>query len=201
LPCWIETFHECSLLCLRYLVKGGFELLSGFGSSDGRSDTEACGTHSPRGTSQTPLSSWGALPTPRVPATQAVGDGHVMTHMCHPSKARRMASVTIQVPMQGICTPATRIALWPAKLPSQAMSSSRPRARWPVKTCEKRNKQAKPNALRQNGHITMPSPTRLPRSIHRSMQHTTGIRIISISWHHVSESHFAMLWHTLFLLV
>ncbi len=40
--------------------------------------------------------------------------GHVMTHMCHPSKARRMASVTIQVPMQGICTPATRIALWPA---------------------------------------------------------------------------------------
>ena len=64
--------------------------------------------------------------------------GHVMTHMCHRSKARRMASVTIQVPMQGICTPATRIALWPAKLPSQAMSSSRPRARWPVKTCEKR---------------------------------------------------------------
>ena len=64
--------------------------------------------------------------------------GHVMTHMCHPSKARRMESVTIQVPMQGICTPATRIALWPAKLPSQAMSSSRPRARWPVKTCEKR---------------------------------------------------------------
>ena len=30
--------------------------------------------------------------------------GHVMTHMCHPSKARRMASVTIQVPLQGICT-------------------------------------------------------------------------------------------------
>jgi len=49
--------------------------------------------------------------------------GHVMTHMCHPSKARRMASVTIQVPMQGLCTPATGIALWPAKLPSQAMSS------------------------------------------------------------------------------
>ena len=46
---------------------------------------------------------------------------HVMTHMCHRSKARRMASVTIQVPMQGICTPATRIALWPAKLPSQAV--------------------------------------------------------------------------------
>ena len=67
--------------------------------------------------------------------------GHVMTHMCHPSKGRRMASVTIQVPTQGICTPATRIALWPAKLPSQAMSSS-PRARWPVKTCEKRNQQA-----------------------------------------------------------
>jgi len=103
--------------------------------------------------------------------------GHVMTHMCHPSKARRMASVTIQVPMQGICTPATRIALWPAKLPSQAMSSSRPRARWPVKTCEKRNKQAKPSVPRQSGHITMPSPTRLQRSIHRSMQHTTGIRI------------------------
>jgi len=49
--------------------------------------------------------------------------GHVMTHMCHPSKARRMASVTIQVPMQGICAPATGIALWPAKLPSPAMSS------------------------------------------------------------------------------
>ncbi len=49
--------------------------------------------------------------------------GHVMTHMCHPSKARRMASVTIQVPMQGVCTQATVIALWPAKLPSQAMSS------------------------------------------------------------------------------
>ena len=71
--------------------------------------------------------------------------GHIMTHMCHPSKARRMSSVTIQVPMQGICTPATGIALRPAKLPSQAMSSSRPRARWPVKTCEKRNKQAKRN--------------------------------------------------------
>ena len=27
------------------------------------------------GTSQTPLSSWGALPIPRAPATQAVGDG------------------------------------------------------------------------------------------------------------------------------
>jgi len=39
--------------------------------------------------------------------------GHVMTQMCHPSKARRMASVTIQVSMQGICTPATGIALWP----------------------------------------------------------------------------------------
>ncbi len=49
--------------------------------------------------------------------------GHVMTHMCHPSKARSMASVTTQVPMQAICTPATGIALWPAKLPSQAMSS------------------------------------------------------------------------------
>ena len=100
--------------------------------------------------------------------------GHVMTHMCHPSKARRMASVTVQVPMQGICTPATRIALWPAELPSQAMSSSRPRAQWPVKTCEKRNKQAKPNALRQSGHITMRSPTRLPRSIHHDASIASG---------------------------
>ncbi len=43
------TFHECSLLCWGYLVFGGFELLSGLSSSDGRSDAEACGTHSPRG--------------------------------------------------------------------------------------------------------------------------------------------------------
>ncbi len=43
--------------------------------------------------------------------------GHVMTHMCHPSKARRMASVTIQVPMQGICTPATRTALFVQSAP------------------------------------------------------------------------------------
>ena len=49
--------------------------------------------------------------------------GHVMTRMCHPSKARRMASVTIQVPMQGVCTQATGIALWPAILPRQAMST------------------------------------------------------------------------------
>jgi len=103
--------------------------------------------------------------------------GHVMTHMCHPSKARRMASVTVQVPMQGICTPATRIALWPAELPSQAMSSSRPRAQWPVKTCEKRNKQAKPNALRQSGHITMRSPTRLPRSIHHDASIASGSEV------------------------
>ena len=32
-----------------HVMGGGFELLSGFGSSDGRSDIEACGTHSPRG--------------------------------------------------------------------------------------------------------------------------------------------------------
>ncbi|DBA66566.1 TPA: hypothetical protein ACH3X2_002282 [Trebouxia sp. C0005] len=31
------------------------------------------------GTSQTPLSSWGALPTPRVLATRAVGDGELST--------------------------------------------------------------------------------------------------------------------------
>ncbi len=30
MPSGIETIHECSLLCLRYVVKGGFELLSGF---------------------------------------------------------------------------------------------------------------------------------------------------------------------------
>jgi len=38
------------LLCLRYLVEGGFELLSDFSSSEGKSDTVACRTHSPRGT-------------------------------------------------------------------------------------------------------------------------------------------------------
>ncbi len=48
------TFHECSLLCWRYLVEGGFELLSGLSSSDGRSDAEACGTHSPRGDQSNP---------------------------------------------------------------------------------------------------------------------------------------------------
>ena len=31
------TFRECSLLCWRYLVEGGVELLSGLSSSDGRS--------------------------------------------------------------------------------------------------------------------------------------------------------------------
>ena len=65
-------------------------------------------------------------------------------YLCGPCSLRRVDIFPVtQVPTQGICTPATRIALWPAKLPSQAMSSS-PRARWPVKTCEKRNKQAKP---------------------------------------------------------
>ena len=48
------TFHECSLLCWRYLVEGGVELLSGLSSSDGRSDAEACGTHSPRGDQSNP---------------------------------------------------------------------------------------------------------------------------------------------------
>ncbi len=48
---------------------------------------------------------------------------------------------------------------------------------WPVKAFEKRNKQIKLDALRKSGRITLPSPTRPPRSIHRSMQHITGIRI------------------------
>ncbi|DBA67022.1 TPA: hypothetical protein ACH3X2_002129 [Trebouxia sp. C0005] len=42
---------------------------------------------------------------------------------------------------------------------------------------EKRNKQAKLDALRQSGHVTMLSPSGPPRSIHRIMQHTTRIRI------------------------
>ena len=58
-----STCAHLSLLCLRYLVAWGYELLSGFfvflfcffglsgfSSSDGRSDTEACETHSPMGT-------------------------------------------------------------------------------------------------------------------------------------------------------
>ena len=48
------TFHECSLLCWRHLVQGGVELLSGLSSSYGRSDAEACGTHSPRGNQSNP---------------------------------------------------------------------------------------------------------------------------------------------------
>jgi len=48
--------------------------------------------------------------------------GHVMTHMCHPSKARRMASVTIQVPMQGICTPTVAYLLAWIKITSKARS-------------------------------------------------------------------------------
>jgi len=40
--------------------------------------------------------------------------GHVMTHMCHPGKARRMASVTIQVPMQGMFKPCMLV---PAHVP------------------------------------------------------------------------------------
>ena len=68
------TFHECSLLCWRYLVEGGFELLSGLSSSEGLKLKHVERTHR-GGTSQTPLSSWGALPTPREPATQAVRDG------------------------------------------------------------------------------------------------------------------------------
>jgi len=72
---WI--FHECSLLCWGCLVLGGFDLLSGFSSSDGRSDSQAAQVERTHrgGTSQTPLSSWGALLTPREPATQAVRDG------------------------------------------------------------------------------------------------------------------------------
>ncbi|DBA91331.1 TPA: hypothetical protein ACH3X2_003978 [Trebouxia sp. C0005] len=46
-----------------------------------------------------------------------------------------------------------------------------------MKTCLKSNKQAELDALRQIGHVTMLSPIRPPRSIHQSMQHTTGIRI------------------------
>ena len=48
------TFRECSLLCWRYLVEGGVKLLSGLSSFDGRSDAEACGTHSPRGDQSNP---------------------------------------------------------------------------------------------------------------------------------------------------
>ena len=55
------SFHVSSLFCWRYLVEGGFELLSSLSSSNGRSDNEACGTRTHRG--------------PRVPVTQAVGDG------------------------------------------------------------------------------------------------------------------------------
>ncbi len=43
-----------SLLCWRCLVEGGVELLFGLSSSDGRSDAEACGTHSPRGDQANP---------------------------------------------------------------------------------------------------------------------------------------------------
>ena len=57
----------------------GFDLLSGLSSSDGGSDAEACGTHSPRGDQSNPLSSWGASRTPREPATQAVRDGRDRT--------------------------------------------------------------------------------------------------------------------------
>ncbi len=35
------------MLCWGYLVAGGFDLLSGLSSSDGRSDAEACGTQVP----------------------------------------------------------------------------------------------------------------------------------------------------------
>ena len=38
-------------------------------------DAEACGTQSPRRDQSTPVSSWGALRTPREAATQAVRDG------------------------------------------------------------------------------------------------------------------------------
>ena len=39
------------------------------------------------------------------------------------------------------------------------------------------NTQAQLDALSKSGRITMPSPTRPPRSIYRSRQHITGIRI------------------------
>ncbi len=48
-----STFHECSLLCWRYLGEGGFELLSDLSSSDGI-NAEVCGTHSPRGDQSNP---------------------------------------------------------------------------------------------------------------------------------------------------
>jgi len=49
--------------------------------------------------------------------------GHVMTYVGHQSQATRMASVTMYVPMQIICTSGTGIALWSAKLPSQAITT------------------------------------------------------------------------------
>ena len=81
--------------------------------------------------------------------------------------------------MQEICTSATGTALWPAKLPSQAMSSKHVvlDQGGPCKDERRESTQAKLDALRKSGLITMPSPTRPPRSIHRSMQPITGIRI------------------------
>ncbi len=45
--------------------------------------------------------------------------GHVMTHVGQPSKAGNMTNAAIRVPMQGM----QGRVLWPAKLPSQAMST------------------------------------------------------------------------------
>jgi len=56
--------------------------------------------------------------------------GHVMTHMCHPSKERRMASVTIQVPTQGICTPATGMARENVRDEKQASKAERTSPKW-----------------------------------------------------------------------
>ena len=48
--------------------------------------------------------------------------------------------------MQEICTSATGTALWPAKLPSQAMSSKHVvLEQWPMETCEKKRKTSKPS--------------------------------------------------------
>ena len=92
---------------------------------------------------------------------------------------------------------ATGSALWPAKLPSQASSSktyNAYKAQWPIEEWDKRHKQAKLDALCQSRlsflfffgwesyalhsrHCTVICPARPPRSIHQSMQHTTGIGI------------------------
>ena len=72
---WDGTFHECSLLCWGYRVFGVMSCCLALALLLGGLMLKHVERTHLGGTSQNPLSSWGALLTSREPATQAVRDG------------------------------------------------------------------------------------------------------------------------------